>query len=550
LLDTQAEGNQTLAESYAYTADGQLQQESQSQIAANVSVHYTYTAVGNPSTMQLQSGSAPLTGATYDYTSDPDNSQRLDSVTDAHSNQATYTYDPDTGQITTMTQNGLTTAYDFDPATGNLDSVTTTNNSTHAVIYKASYTYGDPTNPSDTHVDQRTREDITQQQPNGSTTYSYIVFTYDTYNQLATATTYPGQYDPNATSTPTPTSTETFTFDANGNHTDGTDAANGTDGFATNSTLAAMNEYSSYTAPCTTTALPLSYNPRGDLTCDGKFNYTYDAEDRMTSAESVTLSSAAVKLTFTYDSESRRTSETVWSGYNTVTMTYATSTTTTFAYNGDEMIAEFDANGHMTESFTWGVDISGTLDGAGGIGGLLSITTYSATGAITGTYHPFYDGNGNVMGLTDTSNQTVATYTYSAFGSLTASTWSGPAGTSDPNPFHFSTRYQQKLTGILEYPHDHDDEPALEIWTTRDKVVQTNPNELLGDDPINRIDVDGREDKSVTDWDNPRPDRNFLTKRQGSQFKETIPARASDGSSAPYKAGDPVALEAVMNYVT
>jgi len=166
---------------------------------------------------------------------------------------------------------------------------------------------------------------------------------------FCTTTTYFCQYESS-----TPTSTENFNFIANCNHTDGTTNCNhtdgttnltgtniGTDDFATTPALAAMNEYSSYTAPGTSTPLALSYNARGDLTCDGNFNYTYDDEDRMMSAESVV---PGTKLTFTYDNQNRRTSETVWSGYNTVTMTYATSTTTTFAYDGDEMIAEFDAN--------------------------------------------------------------------------------------------------------------------------------------------------------------------------------------------------------------
>jgi len=300
-----------------------------------------------------------------------------------------------------------------------------------------------------------------------------------------------------------------------------------------------MNEYSSYTAPGTTTALPISYNARGDLTCDGKFNYTYDAEDRMMSAESVTLSSAAVKLTFTYDSESRRTSETVWSGYNTVTMTYATSTTTTFAYNGDEMIAEFDANGHMTESFTWGADMSGTPDGAGGIGGLLSLSTYNSSGTITATYHPFYDGNGNVMGLTDSNNCIVATYTYSAFGRLTSSTWSGP-GTTDPNPFGYQTSFtdrqtDNKVRGVRILS-------SLGFWTTRDPSGEgsdVNLTRYCQGDPINETDPNGTTIRMSDSVDMQKAMRTYLTENN-VEFSAVHNA-AGDYSGHPTwanKAGD------------
>ena len=55
-------------------------------------------------------------------------------------------------------------------------------------------------------------------------------------------------------------------------------------------------------------------------------------------------------------------------------------------------------------------DLSGTLDGAAGIGGLLYV---KKNGAI---YVPFYDAYGNVMGYWDKQGNVVAEYAYDAFG--------------------------------------------------------------------------------------------------------------------------------------
>jgi hypothetical protein len=51
----------------------------------------------------------------------------------------------------------------------------------------------------------------------------------------------------------------------------------------------------------------------------------------------------------------------------------------------------------MRKFFQWGADLSGALDGAGGIGGLLAITEENATGIVQRTLLPVQDGLGNIM---------------------------------------------------------------------------------------------------------------------------------------------------------
>ena len=61
------------------------------------------------------------------------------------------------------------------------------------------------------------------------------------------------------------------------------------------------------------------------------------------------------------------------------------------------------------------MDISGSMQGAGGVGGLLCVDDQ------VDTFYPTYDGNGNVSEYLDASGNDVAHYEYDAFGNTTFS---------------------------------------------------------------------------------------------------------------------------------
>jgi hypothetical protein len=64
--------------------------------------------------------------------------------------------------------------------------------------------------------------------------------------------------------------------------------------------------------------------------------------------------------------------------------------------------------GALIRSYAWGVDLSGTETGAGGVGGLLWVNS-----AASGVHYCVYDGNGNVMALVSATNGTAtAQYEY------------------------------------------------------------------------------------------------------------------------------------------
>jgi hypothetical protein len=75
------------------------------------------------------------------------------------------------------------------------------------------------------------------------------------------------------------------------------------------------------------------------------------------------------------------------------------SQTVRYLYDGWRVIQERDANNTPTVSYTRGNDLSGGLEGAGGIGGLLARSHGYSGGSWTN--HNFYhaDGGGNITYL-------------------------------------------------------------------------------------------------------------------------------------------------------
>jgi len=131
----------------------------------------------------------------------------------------------------------------------------------------------------------------------------------------------------------------------------------------------------------------------GNLTADGRFSCTWDGENRLIAGEALatTPATARVKVTMTYDAQSRRVQKQVHT-WNTGRSTYQLSTTTRFLYDAWNLLAELNASNQPVRSYTWGLDLSGSLQEAGGVGGLLVVTD-----ATNGTqYLPAYDGNGNL----------------------------------------------------------------------------------------------------------------------------------------------------------
>jgi len=209
-----------------------------------------------------------------------------------------------------------------------------------------------------------------------------------------------------------------------------------------------------------------TYDDDGNLLTDGRWTYTWDAENRLVAMETKSGIgvSPMMRLVFAYDAQARRVSKQV---YNWTNGAWALQSETRFLYDSWNLVAEF-AVAPATQArtlktaYVWGLDLSGSLQGAGGVGGLLASTI-----AATGTTNYFgYDGNGNVAALVNVANGAeVEHYEYDPFGNPLKSHGS----IIKTNSFKFSTKYQDDDTGILYYGYRYYN-PGTGKWLSKDPI--------------------------------------------------------------------------------
>lgn len=208
-----------------------------------------------------------------------------------------------------------------------------------------------------------------------------------------------------------------------------------------------------------------SHNLDGNLANDGRWSYTWDVENRATSftRNNSAPSAAKAKVECQYDYCRRRTQkiDSTWNG-----STYVAQSTNKFVYDGWNLIAVLDATNGLVQSFTWGLDASGSLQGAGGVGGIISMTVHQGTNS--GTYFYCFDGNHNVAMLINSANGTIgAEYECDAFGNILKAT--GPL--AFVNPFVFSTKFCDWETGFYYYGYRYYD-PSTGRWLSGDPVAE------------------------------------------------------------------------------
>jgi RHS repeat-associated protein len=216
------------------------------------------------------------------------------------------------------------------------------------------------------------------------------------------------------------------------------------------------------------------YDADGNLTNDSLWSYTWDAENRLVKQESVNSLATAGKrrLEFAYDYQSRRIQKLV----STNNGSYVAQSTNRFVYDGWNLVATLNPQSALLQSFTWGLDLSGSLQGAGGVGGLLMLTDQTTINNQPSTHFCTYDGNGNVAALVAAASGTAsATYEYGPFSEVVRQT--GPM--AHANKFRFSTKYQDDESDFLYYGY-RSYNPTLGRWLSRDPVEEKGGRNLYG----------------------------------------------------------------------
>jgi RHS repeat-associated protein len=185
------------------------------------------------------------------------------------------------------------------------------------------------------------------------------------------------------------------------------------------------------------------YDADGNMTLFGLWTYAWDAENRLISV----ASNGVPVVQNQYDYMSRRIMK-------------ATATqTNTFLYDGWNLIREdLGAAAPSSRSYVWGLDLSQSLQGAGGVGGLLAMLTTDSC-----LLTPAYDANGNISEYVGGGGSVVAHYEYDAFGKEI----SRSGAEAQSHPFRFSTKYTDDESGLVYYGYRYYS-PELGRWISSD----------------------------------------------------------------------------------
>ena len=218
----------------------------------------------------------------------------------------------------------------------------------------------------------------------------------------------------------------------------------------------------------------ITYDADGNLTSDGRWTNKWDAENRLIdmTSHSSGPSGSRKSLQFAYDAQGRRYSKVVsnWTG-----SAWTRALHELYLYDGWNLLGALDGtNNSIVRSFLWGLDLSGSLQGAGGVGGLICFKQHS--GSLTGTHFAAYDGNGNVMALVDgKTGSTSARYEYDPFGQAIRA--SGTMALL--NPVRFSSKPVDDETDLAYYGYRYLN-PNTGRWLNRDLIEEkVDPNLFL-----------------------------------------------------------------------
>jgi RHS repeat-associated protein len=177
-----------------------------------------------------------------------------------------------------------------------------------------------------------------------------------------------------------------------------------------------------------------------------------------------------------------------------------------FVYDGWNMVGEMNSSLSLQRSYLWGLDLSGSEQGAGGVSGLIAVRQHSDSTS----HFAAFDGNGDVGGLVGVSDGTTtgdgaitAVYEYGPFGEPLRTT----GDYAKNNPFRFSTKFTDNESGLVYYGYRYYNQ-STGRWLSRDPVEeqgfkttfvnkkstvldQVNLFFFVGNVPLSAIDADG-----------------------------------------------------------
>jgi len=290
----------------------------------------------------------------------------------------------------------------------------------------------------------------------------FWLYGYNDRNEVTTASRFVGS-DLKDQTRPRPDWERAYRYDPIGNRIQAVEGREKA-GYRTN----ALNQYEAI-SHAQRAEESLSYDADGNLIEDGRFRYRWNAENRLAAVDPKAAVNGAKRLEFGYDYLGRRFVKKVFVFDGT---RFAPSETVRFVYDGWNMIREtkIDETSSVDRFYVWGLDLSQSLQGAGGAGGLLATSDGSVT-------HEFlFDANGNVGQLLEARKGRVdGRYRYDPFGKNKPST----TELSFENTYRFSTKYFDKETGRLYYGYRYYDS-QFGKWINTDPIGERGGKNLYG----------------------------------------------------------------------
>ncbi|MBN8248061.1 MAG: RHS repeat-associated core domain-containing protein [Verrucomicrobia bacterium] len=243
-----------------------------------------------------------------------------------------------------------------------------------------------------------------------------------------------------------------------------------------------------------------SYNALGNRTQEmtgttTSIDYLYDAENQLTSAASDTYSTpdaARWKMEFVYDGRGRMR---IRRDFAWTAGAWSLSAEQRYVYDGMLLLQQRSSGNLPQVSYTRGLDLSGSVDGAGGIGGLLARSTHATTSpyAVNSSAYYHADGNGNITYLLRSDAAASASYKYDPFGRTLSSSGTLAAA----NVLRFSSKpillssygnWGDYYYGFRLY------DPESQRWLNRDPIGEwggMNLYRIAGNSPQTKVDLLG-----------------------------------------------------------
>ena len=237
-------------------------------------------------------------------------------------------------------------------------------------------------------------------------------------------------------------------------------AINGTKNYTTNG----LNQYISAGADT------LSYNPRGLLNYNGPWAYTYEINDRLTTA-SKNVAGAITSGAMAYDAEGRLR-QTV------INLPTPSTSTRNLLHDGVNLVADYDATDTMVRRYVHGPGVDEPL------------VVYEGAGTATKNWQ-YADHLGSIIATADSTGTSTAIYTYGPFGESSLTTgirygYTGQRSIAALGLLYYKARFYSPSLGrfLQPDPIGYADNLNLYAYVGNNPVNFGDPSGLVRSDSV------------------------------------------------------------------